>query len=104
MKIHDDPSNVRVTDEAGCRARAVRCPVLPDHWWVVELVGEGDHAGACMERLLGRLRERHAEQVNVEPGDVRPDLGRPFYASTGFQDDLVDEHGRYPMLWRPPSP
>lgn len=101
MKIHDEPWKVTVTDEGGATARAIRCPVLADHWWLVELRGERDHAARCVEHLLGHLGGRHAVQVNVDPGEVRGDLERPFYASTGFQNDVADLRGQYPMLWRP---
>jgi len=101
VKIHDDARHTTVTDDEGNRARAARCLVAADHWWVVELIGQGDHAASCIERLKERLRERHALQVSVAPTDVRPDLGRPFYASVGFRNDVVDEGARYPMRWRP---
>ena len=101
MKIHDDPRNVTVTDDHGARAHAVRCFVVDDHWWVVELCGDGDHAAGCIERLKERLEERCALQLSVAPAEVRPDLGRPFYASMGFQNDAADDRDRYPMCWRP---
>ena len=101
METRDDPTNTILLTEEGTVARAARCPVDRDHWWITQLHGDRDQAGARLTKILSRLRGRHAAQVWVAPQDVRPELGRPFYAAMGFCNEDVDDEGRYPMRWSP---
>jgi hypothetical protein len=98
MEIRDDAQTTTLLAEGEPVARAHRCLVVPDHWWITELRGNRDQAMVAAARIFERLRGRQAEQVNVAPTDVRPDLGRPFFASVGFHDDAADDEGRYPMV------
>jgi hypothetical protein len=93
MSVHDDSYSVSLVKDSLILARAVRCPLVSDHWWLVILDADKEEAPELVTRLVGRLQERRAVQVNVAPQDLRPDLGRSFFTGAGFvrhEADLMD--------------
>lgn len=93
MELLNEPASVSVLVGPLVVAEARRCTIVPDHWWLVSLETSGDLALPTVKKLVSRLQARHASQVNVDTGEVRPDLGRTFFMEAGFArapSDLSD--------------
>jgi hypothetical protein len=90
LSVHEDQRSVAIALGPLLVAKAYRCPVVTDHWWLVTLDAEGSEALDALRQLVDRLRSRHGTRVSVAPDEVRPDLGRAFFAQAGFGRSVSD--------------